>query len=187
MSKIKKWQLLEKQDVSPSKFFPLEKRKYELPDGRVVDNFFVTTLRDSVHVIPITEDGKIILIRMYKQGVDQVVTQFPAGRMELSDHDPLATALRELEEEAGIKAKSENLIFIKKMAIMTTKSSEYVHFFVAKDVLFNSNQNLDDNEEIEVITATPQEVDHMIANNEIIEGVTIASWFLVKESLFQTS
>jgi 8-oxo-dGTP pyrophosphatase MutT (NUDIX family) len=83
----------------------LKKRKYELPNGKIVDDFYVTTLADSVHIIPITTDRKIVMIRMYKQGVDDFIIQFPAGRYENKHIDILDTAVAELEEETGIKTE----------------------------------------------------------------------------------
>ena len=181
MTKLKKWQLLEAEDISPSKHFLLEKRTYKLPNGKIVDDFYISTIRDSVHVIPVTTDGKIVMIRMYKQGADKIITQFPAGRMDDRDKDPADVAIRELEEEAGIKVDKSQLIFIGKNAIANTKATEHVHLYYVEDVSFNSKQNLDENEEIEVITVTPQEVDDLILKNEINCCPAIANWYLFKK------
>ncbi len=182
MTKLKKWQLLETKDVSPSKWFPLEKRKYQTSDGKIVENFYVCTLADSAHVIPITVEGKVVMIRMYKPGVDDIVIQFPAGRFEAKHTDMSHVAMMELEEETGIKVESKDLIPLGKFAVMTTKSSEYAHAYIAKNVVFTPTlkQKLDDTEEIEVILLSPQEIDEMILKGEIAEGLTIADWYLLK-------
>lgn len=181
MTKLKNWQLLSSEDVSPSPFFPIEKRKYKLPDGKVVDDFYVTTLQDSAEIIPITTEGKIVLIKIFKQGENRIVTQFPGGRLEKRHKDIRDLVLSELHEEAGISVKPEQLIFVYEMSVMTTKSSEHTHLFLAKDVEMNSFQNLDPNEDIEVFQATPQEVEALIDSGEINEGLTIAGWYLVKK------
>ncbi len=72
-TKLSKWKLLSEQDVSPSPHLPVARREYELPDGSIVDNFFVTTIPDSVHVIPVLADGRVVMIRMYKQGADDII------------------------------------------------------------------------------------------------------------------
>lgn len=178
--KLKKWKLVDKKDVSPSKYFPLEIRTYKLPNGATVDDFYVTTLADSVHVIPITKDGKIILIRMYKQGVDEIVIQTPAGRLESKHKNIKDVAVRELEEETGIKVQTNQLIRVGKAALGTTKASEVVHYFTVTNVEFNSRQKLDENEEIEIISLTPDEIDQAILNGTIWCGPTITGWHFLK-------
>jgi hypothetical protein len=56
-----------------------------------------------------------------------------------------------------------------------------VSCFLAKNVEFNSQQKLDVNEEIEVITLSPDKLDLMIENNEIQAAITIAAWELAKK------
>jgi ADP-ribose pyrophosphatase len=180
MTKLKKWELLNTEDVSPSKYFPLEKRTYRRPDGVVIDDFYVTTLADSVHVIPITKDKKVVMIRMYKQGTDEFMIQFPAGRFEGKHMDLEDAAVKELEEEAGIKITKDQLIKMNDHGLMTTKATEVVRLFLVTGVEINSNQILDENEEIEVLVLTPEEVDQMILNGEIWCSPTIANWYLLK-------
>ncbi|MBT3249861.1 MAG: NUDIX hydrolase [Candidatus Pacebacteria bacterium] len=180
MMKLKKWKLLSKQDISPSKWFPLEKRSYQLSNGRKVDDFFVTTLADSVHIISMTKEGKVVMIRMYKQGVDEIMIQFPAGRLEDKHKDLKDVAVKELEEEAGIKVHESELKLVGKVSLMTTKATELAHFYFVSEVTFNSKQNLDDNEEIEVITLLPREIDEYIKQGKIWDAPCIAGWELVK-------
>lgn len=120
------------------------------------------------------------MIRMYKPGVDQIVTQFPAGRFEPGKHHSmLDCAKTELHEEAGIDLPKENFRFLGKYAIMTTKSTEYAHVYLAQNAIVNSTQQLDQVEaEIEVITVKPEKVDRLIETGDIIEAPTITSWHL---------
>lgn len=180
---LKKWKLLTSKDVSPSKWFPLEQRSYQMPNGQQVDDFFVTTLADSVHVVSITTEGKVVLIKMYKQGVDEIMIQFPAGRYEAKHADHRDAAVRELAEEAGIKVAPEELEYIGKLALMTTKASEVCHFYFVKDVIINTSQNLDETEQIEVITLTPSEIDAAIADGTIWDAPCIAGWQLVRTKM----
>ena len=177
---LKKWQLISSQDISPSPWFPLEKRTYKLPNDSIVDDFYVTTIADSIHIIPITTNNHIVMIKMFKQGVDEIMTQFPAGRLESKHKSLLDAAVCELKEEAGISTNPESLIHIGSLALMTTKASEKAHFFIAPNVEFNSNQNLDPNEEIEVLELTTQEIDTMIKEGLIWDAPCIAGYTLAK-------
>lgn len=180
MNKLKKWKLIKKTDISPSKYFPLEKREYELPDGKIVDDFYITTLADSACIIPVTQGNKIVMIRMYKQGADDFVIQFPFGRFEEKHSQINNTAISELEEETGIKVSEDQLIKLGVLALATTKATEKMHYFYVKDVSINSSQHLDPNEEIEVLFYTSYEIDQMIYSGKFYCAPSIAGWHLLK-------
>jgi len=181
MPKFKKWKLLSTDDVSPSTFFPIEKRSYLRPDGVVVDDFFIDRLADPAHVVAITKEGKIVMIRMYKQGTNELMIQFPAGRHEIKKHNSLKeTARFELEEEAGISVSMDNLEFVGKIAEGTTKSTAVAHAFFVKNVEFNSQQKLDENEEVEILLLSPKEIDNYIKEGKIWDATAISIWQLVK-------
>lgn len=181
MPKLKKWKLLSTEDVSPSTFFPIEKRSYQRPDGLIVNDFYVDKLANPAHVVAITKEGKIVMIRMYKQGTDELMIQFPAGRFEPSKHHNLKeTAKFELEEETGINVSLNDLEFIGKIAEGTTKSTAVAHAFVVKDVEFNSQQKLDDNEEIEVLLLSADEIDQYTKEGKIWDATAISIWQLAK-------
>lgn len=175
-----KWKLIATTDVSPSKWFPIELRTYELPDGRVVDDFTVTTLADVAMVLPITTEKKVVMVNQFKPGIGEVLIQLPAGRIEQSHTSMSETAIHELEEEVGIKVSESQLKPLGKLHAFSTKATEVVHLFVAVDCEFNSQQQLDQNEEIEILTLTFDDVEAKITNGEIWDAEMIAAWDLAK-------
>lgn len=176
----KKWKLISKKDVSPSKWFPIESRTYELPNGKIVEDFTVTTLGDVAMIIPITKDKKIVCVRQFKPGIGEVVIQFPAGRMEDSHQDITETAQHELEEEVGIRVEAAQLKLIGKVHAFSTKATEKVYLFLAENCEFNSSQELDENENIEVLTFSFDEFEEKLFNGEIWDAEAIAGWELAK-------
>ena len=178
---LKKWKLLSKKDVSPSKWFPIEERVYELPNGKIVDDFTVTTLSDVAMIVPITKDKKVVLANQYKPGVDEVMMQFPAGRIEKEHANMDATAQHELEEETGIKVELNQLTQFAKLSGFSTKATEMVYAYLATDCEFNSEQNFDPTENIEVKTFTFEEFDKLVEDNTIFCAQTIACWELAKK------
>lgn len=177
----KKWKLLSKKDVSPSKWFPIEERTYELPNGTIIDDFTVTTLADVSLIIPVTKDKKIVLANQYKPGIDEVILQFPEGRLESKHTDFTELAQHELEEEMGIRVELDQLTQFAKLSSFSTKASEIVYFYLAKECEFNSQQNLDVTEEIEHVIVEPKELDALIESNEVWCAQTIAGWELAKK------
>lgn len=178
---IKKWKLLSSEDVSPSTWFPIEKRVYEMPNGKIIDDFTVTILADVAFIVPITIEGKVVLVNQYKPGVDEVLIQFPAGRIEPNHANMDETAQHELEEETGIRVGQDQLESFGRLTGFSTKATEVVTLYLARNCKFNSEQSLDPTENIEVVTLTPQELDAKIESNEIWCSQTIAAWELAKK------
>ena len=76
----------------------------ELPDGRIIEEFYVLEYPDWVNVIAITKDGQFVMERQYRYPVADVLLEIPAGKLDSKSEDRLAAAKRELEEETGYRA-----------------------------------------------------------------------------------
>lgn len=176
----RKWKLLSKKDVSPHAWFPIEMRSYRKPDGTVISDFSVTTIADVSMVIPVTRDRQAVFVHQFKPGVDEVILEFPAGRIDAKHTDFPSLAGAELEEETGIRVAREQLEEFAVLAGFTTKGTERVHFFLARDCEFNSRQRFDENEDIEVILLPFAEVDKKIITGQIWTAQTIAGWAVAK-------
>lgn len=174
-----KWTLISTNDISSSPWFPIEERTYKLPNGKIVDDFSVTTLADVAMIVPVTKERKVVMVRQFKPGFGDVILEFPAGRIESNHKDIIDTAKHELREETGIIA--DNFVYLGVLAGFVTKATEKVFCFLARDVEINSVQNLDENEDIEVVFLTPQELDYLIDKNEIQAALSIAAWQLAKK------
>ncbi len=179
MGLIQKWHLISRQDISPSPWFPLEKRAYELPNGKIVDDFYVTPLADVALIVPLTKEGKVVLVKQFKPGVDEITLEFPAGRKELHHQNMLETAIAELAEETGIKVK--NLTYFATVAGFVTKASERVYCYLASNIELEDEQHLDENEAIEVVEYTPAELDSLIYKGKMLSAVSISAWILAKD------
>src|SRR5688572_23001416 len=98
----KKWRVINQQDVSPSKWFPVTKEEVELPNGNVID-YYKSKLANVSMIVPITKNKEVIFVKQYKHGIEEVCIEFPAGRIENGKTAP-AAAIAELSEETGIVA-----------------------------------------------------------------------------------
>lgn len=178
---IQKWKLLSAKDVSPSTWFPIEARTYQLPNGKIIEDFTVTTLADVAMIIPMTKEGRLVLVNQYKPGVDEVMIQFPAGRVEPDYKDMVEAAQHELVEETGIQVDRERLQYFARLAAFSTKATESVYFYFVSGCEFNAQQRFDETEDIELVELTPAELDQKIVSNEIWCSQSVAGWELAKK------
>jgi ADP-ribose pyrophosphatase len=180
---IQKWQLLSEKDVSPSIWFPIKSRTYKMPNGKVVEDFTITTLGDVVMIIPITDEGKIVMVRQYKPGADQITIEFPAGRKEDKHESFLDAAKHELMEETGIEA-GKMAQFVK-LSGFPTKGTEMIYGYIAEDLKFTGKQDFDETENIEVVQFTVAEVDSMVETQEVMPVSSVAMWYTAKRKFPQ--
>ena len=184
---MKKWIIIEEVDVSPSAWFPIKRHTIQLSNGTLVDDYFTAPLGDVAMVLPFTKEKQIVLVNQYKHGLGDFVIELPAG-FQQKGKSIAASAIGELEEEVGIKTTVDNLTYLGKMCNVPTKIYNVTHGFLATDLSFNSVQNLEITEEIEIVLKTPQEVIEMIQKGEIWAGDTVGlimKAFLLYPELFK--
>jgi len=123
-------------------------------------------------VVPVAEDGKILMVKQYRNALDQFTLEVPAGALDRSDEPGIECATRELEEETGYR--SENIEWLITIRTTVAFCNERIEIYVARD-LIPSKQNLDDNEFIEVKAYQMKELKDMIYSGEIQDSKTISA------------
>lgn len=123
-------------------------------------------------VIPVMDDGKILMVRQWRNAVDKFALEIPAGGKNGVDEPTLLCASRELEEETGYK--SDKIEFLHTIIPAIAYSGEKIDVYVAFD-LQKTHQNLDPDEDIEIESYTIEELMDKIVNNEINDAKTVAS------------
>ena len=131
-------------------------------------------------VVPITDDGKIVMVTQHRFPVNEILLELPAGKLSKGE-DPKICAVRELEEETGYKSDNVNELG----SIFTTPgySTEKLWIYLAKD-LKPGNHNREEGEfGMQVFELSLKEVEEKIYNGEIVDGKTICGIFLAKSYL----
>ena len=122
-------------------------------------------------VVAINDDGKILFVRQYRNSVDALTLEIPAGKLDYEGEDKLECAIRELREETGYKAgKMEWLINLHSWIAFT---NELIGVYLATE-LKPDEQKLDDFEYIDVEAYSVEEACDMIYKGEITDAKTIA-------------
>lgn len=169
----KHWLVLSKEDISPSKWFPLEKHCVKLPDGKIVDDYYLSPIGEVVMVLPFTSKKEVVLVQQYKHGIGEVMIELPGG-MRQEGQSLLQSAANELEEETGILVELPELMAIGKVANNPTKTNQETYGYAVFDVGFNSKQRLDETEQIEVLVKPAYEVLNMVLKGEIWAADSVA-------------
>lgn len=131
--------------------------------------------------VPVTPEGKLVLVRQYRFAVAGRLLEFPAGTVEPNE-DPAETIRREIEEETGYKANSwRNL---GKFPLAPGYSDEYIYAFLAQDLeKLEKPPEQDEDEDIEVVLMSPKELERSILAGEPVDAKSIASFFLARPFL----
>lgn len=150
------WQALSRQKLlDRAPWLAVWVEKVRLPNGVVIDDYFMIEARSWVAVFAVTPDGRVPLVRQYRYGIDRYTLELPAGYLE-DGEDPELSARRELREEAGCEA--DGMRSLGRFAIMPPRSTVTMHIVLAEDVRIVGEQALEATEDIEVQWVTLDEL-----------------------------
>lgn len=123
-------------------------------------------------VLPITKDGKVILVKQYRYPIKQVCIEIPAGKKDTIGEDSLECAKRELEEETGYQSDYYEHIFTLHPCV--GYSDEKLDIFLAKNCMKTNNPKpMDFDEHIELLFVNRDEIKGMLHDGLITDGKTI--------------
>lgn len=143
----------------------------QTPNGKVVNWDFIGH-KGAAAVVPVRADGKLIMVRQYRNALDRETLEIPAGARNDSKESTLLCASRELEEETGYRSENLELLITLRTAI--AYCDELIDVYVARD-LIPSTQNLDEDEFVEVEEYTLEELCQMIYAGKIQDAKTVAA------------
>ncbi|AUL47883.1 ADP-ribose pyrophosphatase [Bordetella trematum] len=149
--------LFERQEsgelVYDGRFLKVRRDMVRLPNGREASREYVVH-PGAVVVLPLLDDGRVLLERQFRYPIGQVMTEFPAGKLDPGE-DPLACAKRELFEETGYTAAEWSKAGALHLAI--AYSTEIIHIFFARGLRAGERQ-LDEDEFLDVHSASLPEL-----------------------------
>lgn len=176
MGKINKWKILKSRMVIDNQWCNVRQDEIELPNGKVIDDYFVNIRPDIALVLPITVQKEIIFVRQYRHGIGEILLELPAGSFNPQEENSLEAAARELEEETGYVA--ERMTLLATLYDNPVKDTNRIHLFIAENASLSSQQKLDITEDIEVVLIPITEIIERISNQEICVSGTLAAIFL---------
>lgn len=137
-----------------------------LPNGRTAEREWVKH-PGAAAVIPITDEGEVILVRQYRYPVRRFTLEIPAGKMDVIGEEPLVCACRELAEETGCTARE--MKYLTSVATAVGFTNEKIYIYLAKGLAMGP-QNLDEDEFINIEKYPLEEAVNMVLTGKIIDA-----------------
>ncbi|WP_235938251.1 NUDIX hydrolase [Chitinophaga solisilvae] len=165
------WKLLSSEYIYRDQWLNARKDKCLTPQGKIVDPYYVLEYNTWVNAVALTEDGQVVMIRQYRQGIGKTLLEIPGGTMDPEDVSPEVAMRRELLEETGYDFPE--LIYLGEVAANTASSNNYTKMFLAVGGRKVQEQQLDHNEEIEVVLMPLATLQQLILDNKIVHSLHV--------------
>jgi len=177
---LQTWKRLRVEFELKNPWWTYRKDEVLLPSGKHGEYHYVHVIGSSM-IIPIMDDGKLILVNQFRYLVGRESIEFPCGGVkENSTYDE--TARYELAEETGFQ--SDDLQYVGEFNPYNGVTDEMCHVYIARG-LKPVHAHKDETEDFEYLYCTPAEVDMMIASGKIWDGMSLSAWSLVRHILVQ--
>lgn len=173
------WRVRSSRVVLDEPWYRVRVETVELPDGTVVDDYFVAERSDFALVAAITPEEELVLVRQWKQGIRAITLELPGGIVDAGE-DVAAAAARELREETGYAC--DELRLLGAGPLDPSKETNRVHLFAGSGARQVAEQELEPTEQIETVLVPVGELRGLIAAGELDAPISIAGIYLALDA-----
>jgi len=173
---------VDSERVYQGRLLDVRRDTVRLPDGSLATREYIVH-PGAVLVLPVLPDGRLVVERQYRYPLQRVFVEFPAGKLDPGE-SPLATAKRELQEEAGYTA--ERWTHLGVIHPLLSYSTEKIEIYLAEG-LAHVGARLDDGEFLEVGVMSVDEMLAGIDRGEITDAKTVTALLLYARRIGRAS
>lgn len=171
---------IQSKEIFNGKVISLKVDDVLLPNGKEGKREIVNH-PGAVAIIPITDDGKLVLVEQYRKALERSIIEIPAGKIDPGE-EPEKTARRELEEETGYGC--HELTYLQTFATSPGFADEIIHLFVAKGLYqIEEKAALDEDEFVSLMEVSVEEAEEMVKDERIYDAKTAFSVIWMKYNL----
>jgi ADP-ribose pyrophosphatase len=163
-SEHENWQVLASEVIIHDAFLTVEMQQLQLPDGKVIDNWSIIDAHDYAMIVAENEAGELLILDGYRHGLGRSSWQVVGGHIE-QDEEPLATAQRELLEEAGYA--SNEWTSLGSFIVDANRRVSQAHFFLARRACQSTKLISDDLEQSEIKWVSPAEAKQALRDGRV--------------------
>ena len=174
----KKWKTLGTKQIFGNRIFGFREDTVKSPKTDNTHPVWVMDAPTWVNIIPITKEKKVIMIKQYRFGSQEISLEIPGGMVDAGE-DAQSAVTREMKEETGYD--SEEVHSIGKISPNPALMSNHTYSYVAYNVKKTGDQQLDNMEDIEVLEVDLNQIPTLITNGEIDHSLVVSAFYLLDQ------
>lgn len=168
---------IKRNEIFAGKIISLHVDEVELPNGQTSTREVVKH-PGAVAVIPVTDEGKIVMVKQFRKPLERTLIEIPAGKIE-KDEEPHVTAKRELEEETGYT--TDHLQYVTSFYTSPGFADEIIHLYFSDQLIPLEEKVVGDEDEfIEIMELTIEEAEQYVKERKIHDAKTAYAVLYVK-------
>jgi len=181
MARELQWKIRASKQLLKDKWVDVRADSCEKPDGSIIEPFYVYGFPDYATAVAITREGNIILERIYRHGLNVVATELPGGCVDKTDASLEDAIARELLEETGYRFDA--IEYLGNISPNPTTNTNLMHMFLATGGVFDPDQPLDVDEDVDVFLVSMDELITMVKEQQFIQSMQLSAIFFALQKL----
>lgn len=177
---MEKWTLLDSKYIIQRPWATLRVDTLRMPNGHIKEEYYVLEYPTWVNMVAFTEDNKLIFVRQYRHGANEIMVELPAGVVEEGEK-PEDAARRELLEETGYAFDS--ITYVCELYANPATSGNLTYTYLLKGGRKVQEQQLDSSEDIEVVIMGIEEAKQFLFDNKIGQALHTSALFYTFQKL----
>ncbi len=179
------WKTLSSKYLFKDTWFTVREDTCQKPDGQIITPYYVYEFPTWVTAVALTEDKKVVMVRQYRHAIEQTIIEIPGGCVDPTDKNFEDAIARELGEETGYEFSEYH--YLGKISPNPSTNTNWMHMFLTTGGKKVKEQSLDQNEEIEVVLVTIDELKKLLKEHGILQAMHATAIFYALEKLQELS
>jgi 8-oxo-dGTP pyrophosphatase MutT (NUDIX family) len=173
---MKPWKLLNSEYLVDAPWLKVAKETCELPNGKVIDDFYTLWQPDWVLILARTAEGKWVMTEQYRHGTGKIALEFPAGIIDKGE-TPEQAALRELQEEVAFRGTADKVTYLGAYPVNPDRHRGKFHVVFIDGVEKAGTTHFDSTEDIESLLLSDEDLQKKMADGSFNHPLQIAGYF----------